>query len=101
MIKLTLLYGHPVDPVAFESYYANTHLPMAAKIQGAIKLELTKFISAADGGNPAYYRMAEFLFSNPEEMQKTLHSPEGQAASADLPNFATGGVTFIVGVVES
>ena len=44
--------------------------------------------------------MAEFWFSSPEAMQATMGSREGQAAAADLPNFATGGVTFLVGEVE-
>ena len=29
-------------------------------------------------------------------MGAALSSPEGQAASADVPNFATGGVTMFV-----
>jgi uncharacterized protein (TIGR02118 family) len=28
MVKLTVLYGHPDDPDAFEEYYANTHMPL-------------------------------------------------------------------------
>lgn len=28
MIKLTVLYGHPTHPTAFEEYYANTHMPL-------------------------------------------------------------------------
>lgn len=31
-MKLTLLYGHPDDPAAFEEYYSNTHMPMVPKI---------------------------------------------------------------------
>lgn len=100
MIKATLLYGHPTDAEAFEKYYAETHLPIAAKMKGVDKMELTKFISAPDGSKAAFYRMAELHFSGPAEMQETMASPEGQAASADLSNFATGGVTMIIGAVE-
>ena len=32
MVKLTVLYGPPTDAAAFEDYYANTHLPLAAKL---------------------------------------------------------------------
>lgn len=101
MIKMTLLYGHPADPEAFEKYYAETHLPMAAKMQGVAKLELTKFISAPDGSKAAYYRQANLLFSGPEQLQQTMASPEGQAAAADLVNFATGGVTMIIGTADN
>ena len=34
-------------------------------------------------------------------MDKTLGSAEGQATVADLPNFASGGVTVVVGAVEA
>lgn len=101
MHKVTLLYGHPANPDAFEKYYAEKHLPLAAKMKGVSRLELTKFLAAPDGGKPASYRMAELYFSNQSEMEKTLSSPEGQAAVGDLPNFATGGVTIIIGTVET
>ncbi len=101
MIKATLLYGHPENPEAFEKYYSESHMPLALKMQGLAKLELTKFLSAPDGSKAAYYRMAELFFSGPEQMQQTMSSPEGQAASADLVNFATGGVTMMIGTVEN
>ncbi len=66
MIKLTVIYGHPTDVAAFEDYYKNTHLPLAAKMTGFEKVEFTKFISAPDGSAAAQYRMAEFWFTNPE-----------------------------------
>ncbi len=30
-----------------------------------------------------------------------MSSPEGQAAAADIPNFATGGATFMIGETDS
>ena len=101
MHKVTVLYGHPKDPDAFEKYYKETHLPIAAKMKEVTKVEITKFLSAPDGGMAASYRMFEFYFSSPSEMEQALGSPEGQAAVDDLPNFATGGVTVIIGTVEN
>lgn len=100
MIKLTVLYGHPTDPEAFETYYANTHMPLALTMQGHEKAEITKFMDGPDGGKPAHYRMAEFWFTTPEAMQATMDSPEGRATGADLSNFATGGATFLIGEVS-
>jgi len=100
MIKLTVLYGHPADAAAFEDYYANTHMPKAAKLEGYTKVELTKFISASDGGKAAYHRMAEFWFASPEAMQAAMGSPEGQAIAGDVANYATGGTTILVGAVD-
>ena len=101
MIKATVLYGHPIDPKAFEKYYAETHMPIVAKAKGIMKSEYTKFLPNADNSAPAFYRMAEFYFNEPNEMQQTMNSVEGKAMADDLSNFATGGVTIIVGVVEN
>lgn len=100
-MKVTVLYGHPTDPAAFEKYYEEVHNPIALKMKGMSKMERTKFLPGPDGVAPAYYRMAELYFSSPEVMQQTYDSPEGQATSADLANFATGGVTMIVGMVTN
>jgi uncharacterized protein (TIGR02118 family) len=99
MMKITVLYGHPKSPDEFEKYYESTHLPLAGKIKGVDRLELTKFISAPDGGKPAFYRMAELYFATQAQMEQSLGSAEGQAAVADFENFATGGVTVLIGSV--
>jgi uncharacterized protein (TIGR02118 family) len=100
MVKVTILYRHPASAEEFETYYARTHLPLAAKMQGVARLELTRFVAGPDGGTPAFYRMAELYFPSKAQMQTTLGSPEGKAAVADLANFATGGVTTMIGTVE-
>ncbi len=101
MIKLTVLYGHPTDPAAFEKYYREVHMPIADKIPGVARWELTRLTGAADGSKPAFYRMAELYFTDLEAMEKSLNSPGGMAALHDLPKFASGGVTTIVGRVEA
>ena len=34
MYVLTVLYGHPADPAAFDAYYTSTHVPLVEKIPG-------------------------------------------------------------------
>lgn len=101
MIKITVLYGHPKNPQEFERYYADKHMPLAATMKDVSRIELTQFGPGLDGGSPAYYRMAEGYFATERDMQSTLSSPEGQATVADLPKFASGGVTMLVGSVAN
>ncbi|MEO7922822.1 MAG: EthD family reductase [Chitinophagaceae bacterium] len=101
MIKITVLYGHPTSPEAFEKYYAESHSSLVGKVQGIVKAELTKFLPNPDGTAAAFYRMAELYFAGPAEMQQAMGSPEGQTLAGDLPNFATGGATVIMGIVEN
>ncbi len=100
MIKLTVLYGHPTDPAAFESYYAETHMPLVAKVAGIEKAETTKIVGAPDGSASDFYRMAELYFADEAAMGAAMGSPEGQATTADIANFATGGATVLVGAVD-
>jgi uncharacterized protein (TIGR02118 family) len=99
MMKLTVLYGPPADPAGFEEHYESTHLPLVAQVPNLRRFEAGK-TATADGTEPPYYRIAELWFDGPEEMQESLSSPEGQAATGDIPNFATGGATVFVSVVE-
>ena len=98
--KLTVLYGHPTNPAAFEKYYAETHMPIADQITGYTRVELSKALPGADGARPAFYRMAEFWFESAAAMQACMATPAAQATAADLANFATGGVTLFSSVVE-
>ena len=100
MVKLTVLYGHPANAEAFEKYYAQTHMPIAAQMQDVRRIELAKVVGAPDGGRAPYYRMAELYFDDVDHMNRVLATPEAQKTVADLSNFATGGVTIMVAEVQ-
>ncbi len=95
MHVLTVCYGQPADPAAFDSYYTSTHAPLAEKIPGMTSFTY-RHTASLDGSQPPYFLVAELSFPTQEAMGASLASPEGQAASADVPNFATGGVTMFV-----
>ena len=96
MVKLSVLYGHPKDPAAFEAYYRDTHTPIALKVKGIRRFEITKTLGGPDGAPSPFYRTADLYFDDAAAMQAALGSPEGQAAAADTTKFATGGVTFMI-----
>lgn len=94
MYTLMVLYG-PVDqPHVFREYYENTHLPLARNLPGIRRTRLSLDIAAAEGPAP-YGAVFEADFDSAEAMVTALESPEGQAAQADVPNFATGGVRIL------
>jgi uncharacterized protein (TIGR02118 family) len=62
-------------------------------------MEAAKVVGTPEGGVPAYYRIFEFWFENPQRMREALESEEGQEAVADLANFATGGATTLISEV--
>jgi len=100
MMKVTAIFGHPTRAEEFEKYSKDTHLPLAAQMRGIARIEFTKFVAGPDGGKAASHRMAELYFTSPAQLEQTLGSPEEKATVADLPKFATGGVTVVIGSVE-
>ncbi len=99
MVKLIVIYGVPENIEAFENYYVDTHLPLASKIPGVSKVELTRFIGTTTGDKLRQHRMAEVYFDTFAALQEGMRSPEGLATEADIPNFATGGVDILIGEV--
>jgi uncharacterized protein (TIGR02118 family) len=81
----------PADPEAFEEYYADVHMPLVEKIPGVERWEAARVVDTMEGDAPPYYRIFEFWFKDLDGLQASMGSPEGQAAVADIPNYATGG----------
>ncbi len=100
MFQLTALYGHPQDPTAFDHYYQNTHSPLAMKIPGLKGYIANKPTATNPQESSPYYLIAELYFDSMETLQVGLQSSEGQAAAGDTQNFATGGVTLVIGEVR-
>lgn len=99
MVKLVVAYGTPDDPAAFDDYYAKTHVPLAEKIPDMRRFEAGKVLGTPDGSAAPYYFIAELWFDSTEALQAAMGSAEGQAAGADVANFATGGATLMIAEV--
>jgi uncharacterized protein (TIGR02118 family) len=100
MVKLTVLYGQPKDPDAFERYYLDTHTPIALQVKGVRRFEIARVVGTADGSPSPFYRIADLYFDSAKHMQECLASKEGQAAAGDFANFASGGVTMLIAEVQ-
>jgi uncharacterized protein (TIGR02118 family) len=100
MIRLLVLYGQPKDPEAFDRYYQEIHIPLARRMQGLKKWTIGKVTQAPDGPASPWYYMADLYADSREQLDAILASPEGQASIADVPNYASGGVTFVFTEIE-
>ncbi len=87
MVKFVALYRKPSDVDAFERHYREIHTPLAKKIPGLVKLEVSH-MTGSPGGEPKYYMTAELYFDNKAAMMAGLNSDEGKAAAKDVMGFA-------------
>jgi uncharacterized protein (TIGR02118 family) len=93
--QLIALYKTPKDAKAFDAYYFSTHVPLAKKIPGLQKYEVSDGGVGGPGGG-AYHLVALLTFKSAADIGAGLGTPEGQAAAGDLGNFADGGVELLV-----
>jgi len=96
MAQLLVLYNQPADPAAFDRYYFETHVPLAKKIEGVRSYVVNSAKPAMLAGAFSPHLIAELEFDSIEALQAAMASPEGQAAAADVANFAHTGVTLLV-----
>ena len=95
-----VLYNQPKDTAAFEKYYAEKHIPLFASHAqeiGVTRVELVRFAPGADGKPAAIYREADLRWDSKEARDKGMATAGFKAAAADLPIFATGGFTVLLG----
>lgn len=92
MARLVVMYKTPTDTSAFDKYYAQTHIPIAKKVPGLRKYEISQGAVVTPAGPAGYHLVAVLHFDDLAALQQGLASPAGQTAVDDLGKFATGGV---------
>lgn len=98
---VVVLYHHPEDPAAFERYYEETHVPLAARHvpeMGCTDVALSRFTRTLEGAKPPFYRKAELWFDSEEALRRGIATQGFREVADDLANFATGGVLVSVAV---
>ena len=97
---LIVLYNQPKDTAAFEKYYAEKHVPLFvahAQEIGVTRVELVRFSAGADGKPAAIYREADLRWDSKEARDRGMATAGFKAVAGDIPVFATGGFTVLLG----
>jgi uncharacterized protein (TIGR02118 family) len=96
MAQVVVMYKTPKDAAAFDKHYSEIHIPLAKKIPGLKKYELSKGPVGTPAGPSGFHLIAVLTFDNMAALQAGFGSPEGRAAGADVGKFATGGADMIM-----
>src|SRR5260370_31614281 len=96
MAQLVVMYKTPKDAAVFDKYYFEKHIPLAKKIPGLRKYEVSQGPVATPAGPSGYHLVALLHFDNLSAIQGAFGSAERQAALPDVQTFATrGGAIFM------
>jgi uncharacterized protein (TIGR02118 family) len=99
MFKMIALYKQPQDAAEFDRQYFQEHLPLAMKMPGLKRSEVSK-INGSPMGQSEYYLIAEMYFDDMESLKAATSSAEGKAAAKNLMSFAKDIVTMMFAEVE-
>src|ERR1700709_2555188 len=91
MAHLVVLYKTPKSADAFDEYYFATHVPLAKKLPGLTKYDVSKGTVASPAGASGVHLVAMLYFDSLDAIKAPFVPPEGKAAGGDLANFADGG----------
>jgi uncharacterized protein (TIGR02118 family) len=99
MYRITVCYGQPSDPAAFDSHYAQVHVPLVRAVPGLAAFTAGP-CAALGKGDPAYYYVATLDFATEDDYRTALTSAEMGKTGKDVASFATGGVTMFAQQIE-
>ena len=88
MARMLVIYRTPKDVEAFDRHYFEIHVPLAKKIPGLRKYEVSDGPIATPVGPADVHRIGTLHFDDHAAIEKAFASPEGRAAGADRRLFA-------------
>jgi uncharacterized protein (TIGR02118 family) len=87
MARMVVIYRTPKNVEAFDRHYFDIHVPLAKKIPGLRKYEVSDG-PIAPGGASDVHRIGTLHFDDLAAIKNAFASAEGQAAGADRRLFA-------------
>src|ERR1700676_1064753 len=96
MAHVVVMYKTPKDAAAFDKHYFETHIPIAKKIAGLSKYEISQGPVATPMGPSGLRLIAALCLHKLAAIQAACASAERKAAAADVQKFAAGRADMIL-----
>ncbi|MDX8490201.1 EthD family reductase [Mesorhizobium sp. VK22B] len=88
MARMVVIYPAPKDMEAFDRHYFEIHVPLAKRIPGLRKYEVSYGPIVTPVGTSNIHRIGTLYFDDLAAIEKAFASPEGRAAGADRRIYA-------------
>ena len=90
MARMVVIYRTPKDPEAFDAHYFTVHVPLAKRLPGLRKYEVSRRPILTAAGDPEPYLVGTLFFDDLAAIRRAFATPEGQACAADRRVLAPG-----------
>lgn len=81
--RMVVIYRTPRDPAAFDEHYFNVHVPLAKRLTGLRRYEVSRRPIAAPAGDPEPYLVATLDFDSMDALRQAFATADGKACAAD------------------
>jgi uncharacterized protein (TIGR02118 family) len=88
MARMVVIYKTPKDVVAFDRHYFDIHVPIAKKLPGLRKYEVSQGPVVTPAGTTDFHLVATLHFDDLAAIRTAFASPAGREAAADRQKFA-------------
>ena len=95
MATLVVMYKTAKDPTAFDKYYVEKHIPLAKKIPGLRKYEVSQGPVATPAGPSAYHLVALLHYDNIAAIQSALPAQRGKLRSPTFRRSRRAALTLL------
>jgi len=83
MARMITIFVKPKDIAAFEKHYFETHVPLAKKLPGLRKYEVSRGPIMTRGGLSDFHLVSTLHFDSLDAMKDAFGSAVGQKCAAD------------------
>lgn len=101
MARMVVIYKTPKDVAAFERHYFHTHVPLAKKLPGLRKYEVSQGPIVEPQGASDFHFVATLHFDDLAAIKRAFATPEGQACAADRRDLAPDPADFLMLLFDS
>lgn len=88
MARMTVIYRKPKDVAAFDRHYFEIHVPLAKRLPGLRKYEVSTGAIMALAGGGDYHLVATLHFDSLAAIRQDFASDLGKECAADRLRFA-------------
>jgi uncharacterized protein (TIGR02118 family) len=102
MIKVNVFYPHRENGHFDVDYYCGTHMPLAAKLFGALLKGWSVEVGingGAPNSAPPYFAVGYFLFETVEDFYQVFNPVSGQLLG-DVPNYYDGQPQLMISEIK-
>lgn len=83
MAQMIVIYKTPENKEVFDKHYFEVHIPMAKKLPGLRKYEVSESPIISTAGDRQTYQIGTLYFDSLEDMNAAIASAQGKACAAD------------------